>query len=145
MFSDFDQHAMQRALALAARGLAPSELMGNADMAMRSAKRRGCGRTTLFEPGMRRRAADRLARESGLRRVVAARRLAVHYQPIVDLRTGAVGGLEALARWPEIRAALQALAGRVTADDMRSMNQAVDGQHRDVTEVVREFRRHQEL
>jgi osmoprotectant transport system substrate-binding protein len=47
---------------------------------------------------------------------------------------------EALARWPEIRVALQALAGRISADDMRAMNQAVDGQHRDVAEVVREFR-----
>ena len=47
---------------------------------------------------------------------------------------------EALERWPEIRVALQALAGRVTADDMRSMNEAVDGQHRDAAEVVREFR-----
>ena len=52
---------------------------------------------------------------------------------------------EALARWPEIRTALQALAGRVTAGDMRSMNQAVDGQHRDVAEVVREFRQNKRL
>jgi osmoprotectant transport system substrate-binding protein len=47
---------------------------------------------------------------------------------------------EALARWPAIRTALQALAGRVTADDMRAMNEAVDGQHRDASQVVREFR-----
>jgi len=47
---------------------------------------------------------------------------------------------EALARWPEIRTALQALAGRITADDMRAMNEAVDGQHRDAAEVVRQFR-----
>ena len=46
----------------------------------------------------------------------------------------------ALQRWPQIQIALQALAGRVTADDMRSMNEAVDGQHRDPAEVVREFR-----
>jgi osmoprotectant transport system substrate-binding protein len=47
---------------------------------------------------------------------------------------------EALVRWPEIRAALNALAGRVTADDMRAMNEAVDGEHRDPAEVVQEFR-----
>jgi len=47
---------------------------------------------------------------------------------------------EALARWPEIRIAVRALAGRITAEDMRTMNEAVDGQHRDVAEVVREFR-----
>jgi len=47
---------------------------------------------------------------------------------------------EALARWPEIRTALNALAGRITADDMRAMNEAVDGEHRDPAEVVQEFR-----
>jgi osmoprotectant transport system substrate-binding protein len=48
---------------------------------------------------------------------------------------------EALRRWPQIQAALDALAGRISADDMRAMNEAVDGQHRDPAEVVREFRR----
>ena len=47
---------------------------------------------------------------------------------------------EALARWPEIRVALNALAGRITADDMRAMNEAVDGEHRDPADVVQEFR-----
>ena len=47
---------------------------------------------------------------------------------------------EALRRWPQIRMALDALAGKVTADDMRAMNEAVDGQHRDPAVVVREFR-----
>ena len=47
---------------------------------------------------------------------------------------------EALARWPEMRLALSTLAGRISADDMRMMNEAVDGQHRDPAEVVREFR-----
>ena len=47
---------------------------------------------------------------------------------------------DALRRWPQIKMAVDALAGRVTADDMRSMNEAVDGQHRDPAAVVREFR-----
>jgi osmoprotectant transport system substrate-binding protein len=47
---------------------------------------------------------------------------------------------EALKRWPEIQIALNALAGKITADDMRAMNEAVDGQHRGPAEVVREFR-----
>lgn len=47
---------------------------------------------------------------------------------------------DALRRWPQIQTALNALAGRVTADDMRAMNEAVDGQHRDPAVVVREFR-----
>ena len=45
-----------------------------------------------------------------------------------------------LKRWPQLRPALADLAGRITAEDMRAMNEAVDGEHRDVAEVVRSFR-----
>ncbi|MFZ0744619.1 MAG: glycine betaine ABC transporter substrate-binding protein [Terracidiphilus sp.] len=47
---------------------------------------------------------------------------------------------EAIRRWPQIQDALDALAGKITAEDMRTMNEAVDGQHRDPADVVREFR-----
>jgi osmoprotectant transport system substrate-binding protein len=47
---------------------------------------------------------------------------------------------ESLRRWPQIQIALHALAGKITADDMRAMNEAVDGQHRDPADVVHEFR-----
>jgi len=51
---------------------------------------------------------------------------------------------DALQRWPQMRVALVSLAGKISADDMRAMNEAVDGQHRDPADVVREFReRHQ--
>jgi osmoprotectant transport system substrate-binding protein len=56
------------------------------------------------------------------------------YQAVPLVRDGA------LKRWPQIQNALTALAGKVTAEDMRSMNQAVDVQHRNPAEVVREFR-----
>jgi osmoprotectant transport system substrate-binding protein len=52
---------------------------------------------------------------------------------------------DALRRWPQIETALDALAGKITAADMRSMNEAVDGQHRDPADVVREFRLKHEL
>jgi osmoprotectant transport system substrate-binding protein len=52
---------------------------------------------------------------------------------------------DALRRWPQIRTALETLAGRVSAEDMRNMNEAVDGQHRDPAEVVRQFRARKEL
>ena len=48
---------------------------------------------------------------------------------------------DSLRRWPQIGIAMQRLAGKVSADEMRAMNLAVDGQHRDVAEVVREFRK----
>jgi osmoprotectant transport system substrate-binding protein len=52
---------------------------------------------------------------------------------------------EALHRWPQIQIALDALAGKISADDMRAMNEAIDGQHRDLAQVVREFRNSKQL
>jgi len=46
-----------------------------------------------------------------------------------------------LARFPQLRAALADLAGRLSASDIRRLNYAVDGQHQDVAAVVRSFRR----
>jgi osmoprotectant transport system substrate-binding protein len=46
---------------------------------------------------------------------------------------------EALRRHSGLQPALDALAGKISEDDMRRLNFAVDGQHRDVTEVVRQF------
>ncbi len=47
----------------------------------------------------------------------------------------------ALQRWPRMQAAFDALAGKISAEEMQAMNEAVDGEHRDPAEVVREFRR----
>jgi osmoprotectant transport system substrate-binding protein len=46
-----------------------------------------------------------------------------------------------LQNHPEVKPALDELAGKVSDEDMRRLNYAVDGQHRDVAEVVREFLR----
>ena len=45
-----------------------------------------------------------------------------------------------LDKHPEARAALGELTGKISEDEMRRMNYAVDGEHRDPAEVVREFR-----
>jgi osmoprotectant transport system substrate-binding protein len=47
---------------------------------------------------------------------------------------------EALQRWPELGPALADLGGKISADEMQAMNDAVDGQHRDPADVVRDFR-----
>jgi osmoprotectant transport system substrate-binding protein len=52
---------------------------------------------------------------------------------------------QALQEHPEVRQALAALAGRISDEQMQRLNYAVDGQHRDVKEVVREFLRNQGL
>jgi glycine betaine/choline ABC-type transport system substrate-binding protein len=46
----------------------------------------------------------------------------------------------AFERHPRLRELLRSLAGRISAADMRRLNYAVDGEHRDVAQVVREFR-----
>jgi osmoprotectant transport system substrate-binding protein len=48
---------------------------------------------------------------------------------------------QTLQRVPQLRAALAELSGRVTAAEMGKINFAIDGQHRDAGEVIREFRR----
>jgi osmoprotectant transport system substrate-binding protein len=47
---------------------------------------------------------------------------------------------EALRRWPGMQAAFDALAGKISAEEMQAMNEAVDGEHRDPADVVKEFR-----
>jgi osmoprotectant transport system substrate-binding protein len=48
---------------------------------------------------------------------------------------------DTIARHPEVEQALDALAGKISDDEMRKLNYAVDGERRDVKEVVREFRK----
>jgi len=52
---------------------------------------------------------------------------------------------QTLRQHPEIASALADLAGRISDEDMRQMNYAVDGQHREVKEVVREVLREKNL
>jgi osmoprotectant transport system permease protein len=46
---------------------------------------------------------------------------------------------ETLLRYPQVRAALEQLAGRISAGDMQAMNDAADAQHQDVREIARRF------
>jgi osmoprotectant transport system substrate-binding protein len=48
---------------------------------------------------------------------------------------------DALGRFPEMRAALLELAGKINDEEMRRMNFEVDGEHRDIADVAREFLR----
>jgi osmoprotectant transport system substrate-binding protein len=48
---------------------------------------------------------------------------------------------DSLRRHPGIEVAMERLAGKVSDEDVREMNYAVDSEHKDVGEVVREFRK----
>ncbi|MBA2475006.1 MAG: EAL domain-containing protein [Actinobacteria bacterium] len=75
------------------------ELLRNADIAMYMAKGSGKGRAAVFEPTMHAVALERLELESDLRRAVQRNEFLLFYQPLTNLRTGRIVGVEALARW----------------------------------------------
>ncbi|MBV8527593.1 MAG: bifunctional diguanylate cyclase/phosphodiesterase [Candidatus Dormibacteraeota bacterium] len=77
----------------------PDSLLADADLAMYFAKRSGRGRHAVFTPAMRTALVEQLQLGEELRSALAGDGIEVHYQPIVDLRSGAVVGAEALARW----------------------------------------------
>jgi diguanylate cyclase (GGDEF)-like protein/PAS domain S-box-containing protein len=78
----------------------PEELMRDADSAMTEAKSLGRGRLVCYSRGMRERAIARLKLEADLEQAIRTGELVLHYQPEIDLATGAVAGFEALMRWP---------------------------------------------
>ena len=74
-------------------------LLSHADAAMYRAKNAGRGRYEFYASEVGSSARQRLHVESGLRQALGRDELVLHYQPQVDLRTGAVHGVEALLRW----------------------------------------------
>jgi len=76
-------------------------LVKNADTALYRAKEQGRDRYQLFSPSMNAGALQRLALENGLRRALAHDELRVHYQPLLDLASGRIDGVEALLRWQD--------------------------------------------
>ena len=74
-------------------------LVRNADAAMYRAKERGRSRYEIFEEDLHRQVVRRLDLERELHQAVAEDQLVVHYQPLIDLRTGVITAVEALVRW----------------------------------------------
>jgi EAL domain-containing protein (putative c-di-GMP-specific phosphodiesterase class I) len=76
----------------------PSALLWDADVAMYRAKDTGRDRVQLFEDGLRAGSLDRFRSEAMLRHALDHDGLRLHYQPLVDLHSGALAGAEALVR-----------------------------------------------
>ena len=74
-------------------------VLRDADIAMYEAKRTGRARYVLFDPSMRQMVNASVALENDLRQALDQHQIFVVYQPLIDLATGALGGLEALMRW----------------------------------------------
>jgi diguanylate cyclase (GGDEF)-like protein/PAS domain S-box-containing protein len=76
------------------------ELMRNADVAMYAAKAEGKSRFVTFEPGMHAAIQRRLELKNGLlEAVTSGTQMELYYQPLVDLHTQEIVGVEALLRW----------------------------------------------
>jgi diguanylate cyclase (GGDEF)-like protein/PAS domain S-box-containing protein len=84
---------------LAEADLTAEDLQRQADAALYEAKADGKSRMAWFDSAMGARAWARLDLEHGLRRALEQGEIELAYQPVVDLRTGVIGGVEALARW----------------------------------------------
>jgi diguanylate cyclase (GGDEF)-like protein/PAS domain S-box-containing protein len=76
-----------------------TQLLVDADLAMYEAKRQGRGLFRFYAPSMQEGVQDRLTMRSDLKRGLANNEFFLHYQPIFDIETEAIVGVEALVRW----------------------------------------------
>ncbi|HEX2765635.1 MAG TPA: EAL domain-containing protein [Candidatus Limnocylindria bacterium] len=96
----------------------PEQLMSEADIAMYVSKGDGKGVASVFDPRTHASVVRSIGLRDDLERAVAEREFELHYQPIVDLSSGAVAGVEALARWQH------PTRGLLVANDFISMTEA---------------------
>ncbi|HEV7515109.1 MAG TPA: EAL domain-containing protein, partial [Thermoanaerobaculia bacterium] len=80
-------------------GRDPEELLKKADVAMYRAKEIGGDSYQLYASSMDTHALERLSLENDLRKALANEEFVLHYQPILNARTGDISGVEALLRW----------------------------------------------
>ena len=86
-------------IVLAGGNAGADDVLRDADTAMNRAKAAGRARYEIFEEEQYRRSLERLTMEGDLRRALVKGEFCLHYQPVVDLRTGQLAGAEALVRW----------------------------------------------
>lgn len=77
----------------------PGDMLRDADTAMYEAKRLGKAQYVVFDPSMHARVQERIKIELELQEALDQNQFIVHYQPIINLKTGALSSLEALVRW----------------------------------------------
>jgi diguanylate cyclase (GGDEF)-like protein len=80
-------------------GVEAEDLIQNADNAMYHAKEHGSNNHRFFKEDMNVQAVHRQFLEASLRRALEQHEFELHYQPKIDLKSGAITGVEALIRW----------------------------------------------
>jgi diguanylate cyclase (GGDEF)-like protein/PAS domain S-box-containing protein len=98
-------------IAVGRQGQDANAIVREADTAMYEAKRGGGRGSRVFEPLAHRRVVDQLNLESAFRRALTSGEIGCQYQPVVQLSTGRISSVEALARW-------QCADGTVVAPDV---------------------------
>ena len=86
-------------IANAGEGELAEDLLRNADAAMYVAKKAGRGRVQVYEPSLHQTVLERLDLVAELKHAIDFSEFELHYQPIVSLDGGHIGGVEALIRW----------------------------------------------
>jgi len=81
----------------------PTELLHDADAAVRRAKKHGAGRVEVFDEDLRRRLSEQSRIEQALRRAMEQDQLRLHYQPKIQAGSSELEGFEALLRWQHPR------------------------------------------
>lgn len=80
-------------------GIDGETLLKNADIAMYRSKEKGGNSYHYYHPDMNKRSMHRLNLEVHLRKALERNEFQIYYQPIIDLKSGTVYGMEALVRW----------------------------------------------
>ena len=102
-------------IGIAIGGDEADDLLRNADLALYRAKSKGKGQKQVFEPEMHVAMVERLELEESLAQALRGSELTLHYQPILELRSERLAGVEALVRWMHPTRGLL-LPGRVHPD-----------------------------
>ena len=86
-------------IAFGSVGDSVESLLRDADIAMYTAKNNGKSRWEVYRPGMRQQVLERFELRADLNHALEREEFFLHYQPIIEVHTGEVKGVEALVRW----------------------------------------------